>query len=705
MTVRETFDGSAYGLTPVHSINGTNIVIPLVGSVKVVIILSATSVDENSAYVMITDVSYSETGGTWTSHGETDIQGVEYCLYRHVSNVVIGNPRNLIAVTIDVPDYGYTLQTEAYRQINFKLHLETSNGVYYVNLDETITQHGCQNVEYRIIYTVENNEDMDMMDKIERNIEYFSGNSAATIENPAMMQYIPSRKTSFDEESDWNSYSASTGFSAYTYTTCPGSQNTRDGKCVAETFPIGNTVIPAGFYNRNGQRIDYSNWYFPDTHTVILAFSEPVKEIGYHTFCFAGHYNCESEIPQCDSSGETSYIYEDGCDSIISGYSAITNDNKMSETIESEDESVDYSGYSGSQLEYVFSFADKIKSIELNDEVSGIGNQAFKYLTALSSVTFGYNSSLTRIGMFAFEHTDSLRSIELPNSVLYIGEGAFKNSGLRSVNIPAQLERIECGVFRGCTGLTSVTFSDSGIIKKIGTTSFYGCSNLSVVTFPNSLERIEKAAFKNCSELSSVTFGTGIRYIGRSAFKGTKVKNIDLSNCNTSQDSMMIIDKYAFRDNLNLRTVKLPNWCVLKERSLSYINNHSYQSDEFIELTLGKKTILQGGAFDCLPLKKLTLLYESENDIANSSDLSRFGNNFYNSINSAWILQQQTGATLYINSFIWDRIKPETSQYTWPQEFRSLYANLRIIFIEGKTRGVFVKDPDTQEYVEKEFNL
>jgi hypothetical protein len=43
---------------------------------------------------------------------------------------------------------------------------------------------------------------MDMMDKIERNIEYFSGNSAATIENPAMMQYIPSRKTSFDEESD-----------------------------------------------------------------------------------------------------------------------------------------------------------------------------------------------------------------------------------------------------------------------------------------------------------------------------------------------------------------------------------------------------------------------------------------------------------------------------------------------------------------------
>ena len=166
-----------------------------------------------------------------------------------------------------------------------------------------------------------------------------------------MMQYIPSRKTNFDEESDWSSYSTLPDFSAYTYITCPGNTRNRDGKYVATTFPIGNTVIPAGFYSRNGQRIDYSNWYFPDTHTVILAFSEPVKEIGYHTFCFTGHYNCESEIPQCDSSSETSYIYEDDCDSIISGSSAITIDNKMSETVESV-------YYSGSQLEYVFSFAD-----------------------------------------------------------------------------------------------------------------------------------------------------------------------------------------------------------------------------------------------------------------------------------------------------------------------------------------------------------
>jgi hypothetical protein len=371
----------------------------------------------------------------------------------------------------------------------------------------------------------------------------------------------------------------------------------------------------------------------------------------------------------------------------------------MSETIESV-------YYPGSQLEYVFGFADKINSITLNNEVSGIGNQAFKYLTALSSVTFGYNSSLTRIGMFAFEHTDSLRSIELPNSVLYIGEGAFKNSGLISVNIPAQLERIECGVFRGCTNLSSVTFFENPMLFKIGTAAFYGCTSLSSITIPNEVEKIEKSAFKNCSALSSVTFGTGIRYIGRSAFKGTSIREIDLSNCDTSENSMMVIDKYAFRENRNLRAVKLPNWCALNKRSLSYESRHpsSYSDDEFIELTLGKKSILHTSAFDYLPLKKLTLLYESENDIANNSDLSRFGYGFYNYINSAGILQQQTGATLYINSFIWDRIKPETSSYTWPQEFRDLYLSLRNMFIEGKTRGVFVKDPDTQEYIEKEFN-
>jgi hypothetical protein len=250
--------------------------------------------------------------------------------------------------------------------------------------------------------------------------------------------------------------------------------------------------------------------------------------------------------------------------------------------------------------------------------------------------------------------------------------------------------------------LTSVTFSNSGIIKKIGTTSFYGCNNLSAVTFPNSLERIEKAAFKNCSALSSVTFGTGIRYIGRSAFKGTSIREIDLSNCDTSENSMMVIDKYAFRENRNLRAVKLPNWCVLRKESLSSESNQpsSYSDDEFIELTIGKKTIFHYKAFHHQPIKKLTFLYESENDIANETDLSPFGNGYINYIPEGCIVQPASGATLFIDLFIWEKIRTKPVE---PMDFYDFYAVLWYAFINGKDRGVFVKDPDTQQYIEMHF--
>ena len=100
------------------------------------------------------------------------------------------------------------------------------------------------------------------------------------------------------------------------------------------------------------------------------------------------------------------------------------------------------------------------------------------------------------------------------------------------------------------------------------------------------------------------------------------------------------------------------------------------------------------------PIKKLTFLYESESDIANDTDLSPFEPSYINYIRESEIVEPTTGATLYIDLFIWEKIRTEPSEGI---DFYDFYKTLWRVFILGKNRGVFVKDPDTQEYIEMHF--
>ena len=143
MIIENDFNGAYYGLEPIELEDLTNIVIPTETGIKVVILLSASTVDFENASAEIIDVYYSQNGGNWSSEGETSVPGIEYTIYRSARNVIRNNPENLVAVTIDVPNYEYTQESKAYRQIEFKLHLTTEGGSFIANLDEYITQKGC----------------------------------------------------------------------------------------------------------------------------------------------------------------------------------------------------------------------------------------------------------------------------------------------------------------------------------------------------------------------------------------------------------------------------------------------------------------------------------------------------------------------------------------------------------------------------------
>jgi uncharacterized protein YjdB len=94
-----------------------------------------------------------------------------------------------------------------------------------------------------------------------------------------------------------------------------------------------------------------------------------------------------------------------------------------------------------------FSYRDKIKSIIIEEGITGIG----------TSRMYFYEINNTNSYTFAYTHATS---ISLPNTLLSIGRFAFKGcSELKSVTFPQKLDFIGSSAFLECSNLKSVTFS------------------------------------------------------------------------------------------------------------------------------------------------------------------------------------------------------------------------------------------------------
>ena len=110
--------------------------------------------------------------------------------------------------------------------------------------------------------------------------------------------------------------------------------------------------------------------------------------------------------------------------------------------------------------------------------------------------------------------------------------------------------RIGNYAFTGCTSLTSVTIPNS--VESLGGSAFSYCTSLTNVTIPNSVTRIGDSAFNGCTSLNSVTIPNSVESLGDYAFYGcTSLTNVTIPNSVTS------IGDYAFQACAGLTAIEV----------------------------------------------------------------------------------------------------------------------------------------------------
>lgn len=155
-----------------------------------------------------------------------------------------------------------------------------------------------------------------------------------------------------------------------------------------------------------------------------------------------------------------------------------------------------------------------VSSVFIPATVLSIGDSAFIYCDALTTVTFAENSQLKSIGRGAFWGSEQVyprfKEIQIPDSVETIGNGAFYDCrDLERITLPSALQTLSTVTFYNCTALSEVTFPAS--LKTIENSAFSGCRNLSEVELPASLKAIQSSVFHLCINLKTVSYDGSLK--------------------------------------------------------------------------------------------------------------------------------------------------------------------------------------------------
>ena len=260
----------------------------------------------------------------------------------------------------------------------------------------------------------------------------------------------------------------------------------------------------------------------------------------------------------------------------------------------------------------VFDGCTNLKTVKLS-KFTDLGEDMFLGCTSLNKLVYTdltaddvdkmtYDTKLSPFG------NCKITEIEGDAGLTYDGGVWYKESEkktiikasqtLSSFNVPASVEVISANAFAGNNVLTSVTF-ESGSLKEIGNYAFSGCTNLKSVTLPASLEKLGVGVFSYCYALETADLSavSAITKIPNETFLGAGHASDGLSGklgTITVSDSVTEIGDSAFeRSGLTKVDFSATN--------ISVIGDMAFASCPFLqEVKLGKITEMGYAAFAAL---------------------------------------------------------------------------------------------------------
>lgn len=151
----------------------------------------------------------------------------------------------------------------------------------------------------------------------------------------------------------------------------------------------------------------------------------------------------------------------------------------------------------------------------------------------------------------------AMKKIELPDGLISLGEDAFRGcTQLTSVTLPASLQTIEAHAFENCYSLSEIRFETAegeiGNLYMIGEGAFCNCNALKQIYLPDSVKTLQAYAFEGCSLLSDVRLSESLNELCEGVFQNCiSLKEIYLPS------SITYIREKAFKGCSLLSQVRL----------------------------------------------------------------------------------------------------------------------------------------------------
>ena len=238
-----------------------------------------------------------------------------------------------------------------------------------------------------------------------------------------------------------------------------------------------------------------------------------------------------------------------------------------------------------------------LTEIEIPGTTTNIGSQTFENCTNLSLATL--NNGIKTIGGNCFKDCESLITISIPGTVNSIGDNSFdgctslssltfaagenelyipyfSHSPLKTLRIGRNLKYAfgeDASPFKDKTTLTRVAFTGN-YVTNLYNNLFDGCTGITSISLPKTLQSINGYVFRNCSKLSEIVVPEGVTTVGEHCFENcTSLTSVSLpttlkvlenhlfNNCNklesfVFQPTMDTVEEHCFDQCLSLKNLR-----------------------------------------------------------------------------------------------------------------------------------------------------